>query len=86
MNVRMGTCIRHCFVLPHAYLFTRIARDILDNGNGVVATGDGADAHQQRRLSYYRWLGIDPQEAKDEVWVQTAVNRIVALKSNVTYG
>ncbi|PNH07633.1 hypothetical protein TSOC_005893 [Tetrabaena socialis] len=55
-----------------------LVRDILDNGNGLQ--------HSDKRLSYYRWLGIEPEVVNDEVWVSSAVNKIAVLKANVKYG
>ncbi|KAG2495924.1 hypothetical protein HYH03_005856 [Edaphochlamys debaryana] len=55
-----------------------LMRDILDNGNGL-RQADGF-------LSYYRWLGIEPEDVNDSAWVASVVNKVRVLKGNVKYG
>ncbi|PNH11118.1 Ankyrin-1 [Tetrabaena socialis] len=57
-----------------------LMRDILENGNGLEY--DNCD----KRLSYYRWLGIEPEDVNDTAWVSSAINKVSVLKANVKYG
>ncbi|GLC39823.1 hypothetical protein PLESTB_001385500 [Pleodorina starrii] len=56
-----------------------LIRDVLDNSNTLAESSN-------RRLSPYRWLGIDPATVQDTVWVKSVVNKISVLKANVEYG
>ncbi|KAG2496092.1 hypothetical protein HYH03_005695 [Edaphochlamys debaryana] len=55
-----------------------LMRDILDNGNGLPES----DSSQ----SYYRWLGVEPEDVNDSAWIGTVVNEVEVLKCNVECG